>query len=119
MASDSGFDDAARPLPRRASVAAVLFITLQILLPPVLVLTSDHLPTVFAWQMFSRGTPRVSFEVLQRDGTVVVYSPRDIVVKDRGDIPFARLLPARLCARLDARSITTATANGIFVTRCD
>ena len=106
-------------LPRWLTAAALAWIAVQVLLPPAIVLAADHLPTVFAWQMFSRGTPRVEFHVLTDDGRVTLYSPRDLVFKDRGDIPFADLLPAKLCQRAGVRAVRTETPDGERVLRCD
>lgn len=112
--------EAAGPPPARWKVwAALAWVALQLLAPPAMVLAADHLPTIFAWQMFSRGTPRVRFVVTFDDGRTILFAPRDVVIKDRGDIPFATLLPAKLCARDGAVSVRTLTATGESILTCD
>lgn len=117
--AESGIDDAAdRPLRRWQVGAAILFIAVQALVPPAIVMAAEHLPTVFAWQMFSRGTPLVRFEVTYDDGRVILYAPRNVVIKDRSDIPFAVLVPPLLCREPAARRVRIETPEGERVVQC-
>lgn len=107
------------PLPPRTLALAAAFVVAQIMIPPAIVLMADHLPTPFAWQMFARGIPRIGFEVTFDDGTTLALRPRDILLRDRVDIPFAALLPARLCERPGAAIVRTVTAGETRVHQCD
>jgi len=103
---------------RRPRVAqfVVLYLVLESILPGVILLEGG---SQFRWAMFENYRPVPRFAV-ETTGGVSVVELDDIVVRARGDVDYAEVVPPHLCATTpQAVSVRTEAAGQVIgVYRC-
>jgi hypothetical protein len=110
-------DEGAARLPGRWVAAGVVFLAIQALLPFAMRATEP--PAPLGWQMFSRGALTLEFDVHHGDGRIERLGARNLVIHNRGDIPYHRLLPRLLCRRDGVVAIAIERGGVRRVVPCD
>ena len=82
----------------------VAFLVVQTVVPVIIGLTQPR-PAPFAWEMFAETPSPPHIEVVLDDGARTTVDLWDVVVRARGDIPYAKVLPSHLCHVIDRAAL--------------
>ena len=105
------------PLPDNVDVRVrvalgVAFLVVQAVVPVVIWFTQPR-PAPFAWEMFAETPAPPHIQVVLEDGTRSTVNLSDVVVRTRGDIPYAQVLPSHLCRVIDGATAVVLDGTGI------